>query len=260
MLEVSHLYSGYPSAPDIIKDVSFSIQDAQMVCIIGPNGCGKTTLLRAIDNLIDSRGEIVLYGRDVKTYPRRELSQHVAMLSQITAVYFPYTVYETVMLGRYAHQKQFHFFKPAKQDVEIVHQCMKAVGIGELKDTPTNLLSGGQLQRVHLARVAAQKPKLLLLDEPTNHLDFQHQLSLLEFLSQWCKQQGIMVLAVLHDMNLALSFADKLLLMKEGQLVAFDTCDAVLKSGLLNEVSGVDVAAYMRRALNKWQAAGDGKP
>ena len=217
MLEVKNLYTGYDKK-EIIKNINFGIKRGENLCIVGPNGCGKSTLLKSIANIIEYKGNIKIDGKEVNSLSRLELAKKIGLMSQITQMYFPYTVYDTVSLGRYAYSKGA-FATLSSEDDEIIIDSMKKVGIYELKDKMITELSGGQLQRVFLARVFAQNPDVILLDEPTNHLDFKHQIELLENLNEWVKQNNKIVVGVLHDLNLVQYFADKVLILKDGKEV-----------------------------------------
>lgn len=252
VLTLRDVRAGY-GGQDVIRDISATVTDGEIVCILGPNGCGKTTLLRAIAGLLPSNGEILLDEMPVARLKRRQVAARVALLSQLSQVYFAYTVYDTVMLGRYLHQRGA-FRSPSAADRAQVRACLDTVGMWDLRDRLIDTLSGGQLQRVFLARTLAQEPSLVLLDEPTNHLDLRYQVSLMEALRDWSSQPGRAVVGVLHDLNLALSFADRLVLMHEGGIVAQGLPEEVLKPALLEQVFGMDVAAYMKRALARWEA------
>lgn len=251
ILTVSDLRAGY-GGHDVVHGVSLDVHDGECLCVLGPNGCGKTTLLRAIAGLIPARGTALLGGKPLAGMRRREIASHVALLSQRSQVYFAYTVYDTVMLGRYLHLRGA-FRTPAKADEASVRRCLETVGLWAQRDQMIDTLSGGQLQRVFLARTLAQEPRLILLDEPTNHLDLKHQIALIDALRDWARNERRAVIGVLHDINLALSLADRLLLMKDGDAIALGAPGEVLSGNLLREVFGMDVAAYMQRALSRWE-------
>lgn len=250
MLEVKNLYTGYDKK-EIIKNINFEIKRGENLCIVGPNGCGKSTLLKSIANIIEYKGNIKIDGEEVNSLSRLELAKKIGLMSQITQMYFPYTVYETVSLGRYAYSKGA-FATLSSEDDEIIIDSMKKVGIYELKDKMITELSGGQLQRVFLARVFAQNPDVILLDEPTNHLDFKHQIELLENLNEWVKQNNKIVVGVLHDLNLVQYFADKVLILKDGKEVDYGLPQDVLKGSTLNKVYGMDIKNFMINILQKW--------
>lgn len=182
---------------------------------------------------------------------RVELARKVGLMSQISQLYFPYTVYDTVSLGRYAYSKGA-FSKLSFEDRKIIVDSMNKVGVYDLKDKLITELSGGQLQRVFLARVFAQDPDIILLDEPTNHLDFKNQIDLLDNLNEWVKDNNKIVIGVLHDLNLVQYFADKVLMIKKGEEVSYGTPESVLKDKLLNDIYGIDIKDFMVNILQKW--------
>lgn len=250
MLEVKNLYTGYDKR-DIIQNISFDIKRGENLCIVGPNGCGKSTLLKSIANVIEYKGNIKIDGIEVSKLSRIELAKKIGLMSQISQLYFPYTVYDTVSLGRYAYSKGI-FSKTSLEDHKIIVDSMKKVGVYELKDKLITELSGGQLQRVFLARVFAQNPDVILLDEPTNHLDFKHQIELLENLNEWVKENNKIVVGVLHDLNLVHYFADKVLVLQDGKKVDYGLSEDVLNGLTLNKVYGMDIKDFMINILQKW--------
>ena len=251
MLKVEHLTCGYGGAP-VVKDLSFEVPAGGRLCILGPNGCGKTTLLRALAGLLPHEGKVTAEGRDLAAMDRRQLARTVALLSQISSVYFSYTVYETVLMGRYAHQTGGDFSGPGPEDRAIALECMERTGVADLRDRQVTELSGGQLQRVFLARTFAQQPRIILLDEPTNHLDLKYQVELVQELKAWAAGEGRCVVGVLHDVNLALDLADLFLLMEEGRARYFGP-PAEFDPAALNRVYQMDVGGYMRRSLQRWE-------
>ena len=251
MLEAKNLSSGYGGA-DIIRGINLAAIRGQTLAIIGPNGCGKTTLLKTLARLLKYKGEIFLEGREISNFQRKNLAQKIALLSQSSGIYFPYTVYDTASLGRYPHSSSL-LKNLTKEDDNIIHHILGKLDLLEIKDRLINELSGGQLQRVFLARTLVQNTDLILLDEPTNHLDLKHQVELLDYLSMWAKENNRAVIAVLHDLNLARRFAETAALMCSGQLVSSGTCEEVLSDNKLTEVYGLDIKAFMLESLKKWQ-------
>lgn len=252
MLRLVNVKCGY-NETEVIKGVSFHVNKGEKVCIIGPNGCGKTTLLKAIAGLIKSKGEIYLLGTPIRKMKRSEIASKVAILRQNESVYFSYTVYETVLLGRYLHIKGGIFGGPTKYDKDIVLECLDKVGLADLKDRQINTLSGGQLQRVFLAKALAQEPSLILLDEPTNHLDLKYQIELVEYLKQWTQKDGHTVIGVLHDINLAMHFADKILLLSDGKIAQYGYINKFIDGKLLEEAYHMDIKSYMQKSLKMWE-------
>lgn len=250
MLEINKLYSGY-NGIDIIKDINVNINKGENLCIIGPNGCGKSTLLKTIANIIDYRGNIKIDNLEVSSLKRKELAKKIGLMSQISQIYFTYSVYDAVSIGRYAYND--NLFGISKKDKDIILDCIDKVGLIDYKDKMINELSGGQLQRVFLARVFAQDPDIILLDEPTNHLDLKHQIELLENLNKWTKENNKIVIAVLHDLNLVQYIADNVLLLSDGMLIKYGKVDEVLNNDVLKQVYGLDIKEFMINILKKWE-------
>lgn len=251
MLQIEHVSCGYGGKP-VVQDVSFEVNEGGRLCIFGPNGCGKTTLLRGLAGILPIGGHVKVCGEDLAGMSTRQRARRVALMSQLSSTPFAYTVYETVLLGRYAHQKRGAFQRDSGEDKHIVQESLERVGMFSLKDRLITELSGGQLQRVYLARIFAQDPLVILLDEPTNHLDLKYQIELAEALKDWVQREKRCVVGVLHDINLALSFADKVLLMDQG---AVQACESVeeFDLSLLSQTYHMDVGNYMREALQKWK-------
>ncbi len=250
VLSVQDIYCGYRNT-EILHGVSFDVFPNEKLCILGPNGCGKTTLLRAVNKLLPFRGEITACGHSIGKAKRADLAGIMAYMSQMNTVYFPYTVYEAVMMGRYAHRKGI-FSQTGEADRKSVEESLVQTGIWELRDKLLTELSGGQFQRVMLARVFAQSPDIILLDEPMNHLDLKYQIELMEHLDKWVKQKKRCVVSVLHDMNMALTFADSILLMQDGRRV-FHAPAKEFPLETINQAYGMDICAYMRSALRWWE-------
>ncbi|MCL2140429.1 MAG: ABC transporter ATP-binding protein [Dehalococcoidia bacterium] len=252
MLSVNGLYAGYGNG-DVIKDITFSLMEGESLSIIGPNGCGKTTLLRAIANILAHQGTIEIDGKSIAMMKHKDIALRIAMLGQISAVYFTYTVWDTVMMGRYLHTKDRIFGLPSKTDTECVMHCLETVGLMDEKERGIIELSGGQLQRVFLARTLAQEPQIILLDEPTNHLDLKYQIELVEYLRRWVAGGKRAVIGVLHDINLALRLGDNLMVMKDGCVQVYGKTTDIINAELLKNTYDVDVVQYMRESLRIWE-------
>ena len=251
MLQVEHLSCGYGDKP-IVRDMTFRVEKGERLCILGPNGCGKTTLLRGIMGILPAQGTVTVDGETLTGMPARCKARKIALMSQLSSVYFAYTVYETVMLGRYAHQKRSTFLSESEEDRRIVRESLEKTGMFPYQDRLIIELSGGQLQRVFLAQIFAQDPQVVLLDEPTNHLDLKYQVELVDTLKDWVKAGDRCAVGVLHDINLALSFADRILLMEDGMEKAFEKT-STFDLSLLSQTYQTDVQGYMREALKRWQ-------
>jgi iron complex transport system ATP-binding protein len=255
MVEVKNLWSGY-NGVDVLQDITLSAKPGELLCITGPNGCGKTTLLKAVARLLPYRGSITLEGKELSGLPRKALARKIALLGQNAQVYFPYSVYDTVSLGRYPYAGGF-FKSLSKEDGEVIDRVIARLELASVRDRMITELSGGQLQRVFLARTLAQNPDLILLDEPTNHLDLKHQLEILEYLSRWAGEEGKTVITVLHDLNLVRRFAGSAALMCEGRLVAFGSPGEVLNSRTLEKIYAMDIRAFMVESLEKWRGGNE---
>ncbi len=249
VLSVKNIYCGYQQT-EVVQGVSFDVFPREKLCILGPNGCGKTTLLRAVDRLLPFRGEVRVCGQDISGMKRVELADVMVYMSQMSSVYFAYSVYETVLMGRYAHHRGI-FAQTDAQDRESVEESLRQTGTWELRNRLITELSGGQLQRVMLARIFAQSPDIILLDEPMNHLDLKYQIELTEYLDKWVGQGERCVVSVLHDINMAFSFADSILLMEDGRCVVHAPAGE-FPIQEINRVYGMDIGGYMRKSLGAW--------
>ncbi|MDR2080109.1 MAG: ABC transporter ATP-binding protein [Treponema sp.] len=254
MLEIKNLYSGYKGA-DVIRNISLRAGRGEVLCIVGPNGCGKTTLLKSIAHIIPYRGTVTLDSREVSSFSRKNLAKKIALLGQISELYFPYSIYDTVALGRYAHSGGF-LKGLSKEDDELITDIIKKLELYDEKDRMINELSGGQLQRVFLARTLVQDPDIILLDEPTNHLDLKHQVELLRYLAAWAKENNKTVIGVLHDLNLVHHFGDTAALMGGGKLIALGKPETVLDGETLREIYGIDIRRFMLESLENWKTTG----
>jgi len=250
MLEVKNLYAGY-NGIDVIFDINFNVQEGESLCVLGPNGCGKSTLLRSIARIINYRGNVLINNSSISSMPRKELAKKIALLNQNEQIFFPYTVYETVSMGRYAYSQGF-LKNLSAEDKIIIEDIVKKLDIWDIKDRMIDGLSGGTLQRVFLARTLAQTPDIILLDEPANHLDLKHQIELLKFLKDWVKENGKILIGVFHDLNLARHFGDNALIMNKGKTAAKGKINEILNSDVLSGVYGIDIHAFMRESLKMW--------
>jgi iron complex transport system ATP-binding protein len=222
---------------DVVRDVSVQIEEGEFFVIIGPNGAGKTTLLKSITGLHRlTAGEILLRQRSVSKYSRKELARLLAMVPQHINAEFPFTVAETVIMGRYPHLGLLAV--EGKRDLEIAEQAMAFTEVLHLADRRLGQLSGGERQRVIIARAICQQSKVLLLDEPTASLDPAHQLRIMDLMERLRQQEQITIIMVSHDLNLASAYADRLLLLNEGRVAALGTPNEVLSCATLEQSYG----------------------
>lgn len=246
MIEVNNLSFSYDyNNKKILKNISFKLFENERLCIIGPNGSGKTTLLKCLCNILDFQGSVFINNKNIKDI---EVYKSVSFLSQSSEIYFDYNVFDTVMLGRYANFKDKLLSIPSKEDKDFVFECLEKVKIIHLKDKSINRLSGGELQKVFLARAFAQNPKIILMDEPTNHLDLNSQIELIYNLKEWVNKYFRCIIAVMHDINNALNFANKILLLHKGEIIYFGDIEN-FNLELLNNVYNINVVEYMRNSL-----------
>jgi len=229
----------------VVQDVTFQVRAGERIALIGPNGAGKTTLLRTLVGLLPFEGTLQLVGRSLPDWPARDRAKEIALVRQQTPLAVDFTVAEIVALGRAPHLGWMDTL--AETDRQRVDAALDALDLHELADRPVPSLSGGEQQRVFLAQALAQDAPLLLLDEPTAHLDIRHQLDLLRRV-QRLADEGRTVIAAIHDLELAARFANRILMLADGRLVADGVPKDVLTPARLHEVFGVDAEVEMDEA------------
>lgn len=220
MLECKHISCGYgrKSAP-VVRDLSARFAPGRLTALIGPNGCGKSTLIKAIMGFLPLQsGEISLQRQALAGLPRRKLAQLLAYLPQENHCPDYLTLGELVELGGFARQGLLR--GPSDADRARFAEALAHVGLADRADAPVNRLSGGQRQRAWIAMILAQDAETILLDEPVNHLDVKYQISIMTLIRSLIREQGKTVIAVLHDLNLAARFADDVLVMRGGEMLA----------------------------------------
>jgi iron complex transport system ATP-binding protein len=225
----------------VLEGISISVAGGELIALIGPNGSGKTTLLKILLGLLTpSAGEVILDNQSLMSFSATERAKRIAYVSQQPVASFPLTVFELVALGRYPHSPRYGL---SSTDRLAVENALRDTQASELATRSFNSLSGGEKQKILIARALAQSAKILLLDEPTLHLDLYYQLQILAALKKLCIDQGAAVITVLHDVNLASLFADKALLLRDGSLSAFGPVGAVLSETSIRELLGVEMKA-----------------
>ncbi|WP_225442786.1 heme ABC transporter ATP-binding protein [Paenibacillus lycopersici] len=223
----------------ILNDLHFMIEKGETVGIIGPNGVGKSTLLRLLSGTDrPSSGEVLLAGRRASDYKRKELAKRVAVLQQGGLAAVGFTVREAVRMGRFPYQNWLG--EESFEGERIVERALADMGLMALQHRRIDGLSGGERQRVALAKVMAQEPELLLLDEPTTYLDIGYQVQLLDSVKRWQKERGLTVVAVLHDLNLAAHYCDRLLVLHQGAVDADGPPRELVSPELIRRVFGAD--------------------
>ena len=233
----------------ILSDINLVINPGEKVFIGGANGSGKTTLLRVLSGLIPHEGEVLIDGKEVSSMRRKDIAKLIALMPQTNEIYFPYTVNETVLLGTYATSGNSLFGTDPKA-AQFAIKCMEDCGVLEFKDRHLDELSGGQLQRVLLARTFAQKSPFLFLDEPGNNLDIKYRAELCDKLNSWAagKTGDIdnTLVAVFHDLEQARRCCTRAVMLKDGKVIFDGGIDEGLMPGMLMEVYDFDVASYSK--------------
>lgn len=233
---------------EVLKGIDFTVRSGEKVFIGGANGSGKTTLLRVLAGIIPHEGEVLINGKEVSSMKRRDVAKLIALMPQTSDIYFPYTVYETVLLGTYAASGSMVFANRAS-GAEYAQKCMEDCGVAELKDRHLDELSGGQLQRVLLARTFAQGSPFLFLDEPGNNLDIKYRAELCDKLNTWSSGKtgeiDNTLVAVFHDLEQAKRCCTRAVMLKEGRVIFDGDITDAMKPGMLMKIYDFDVASYM---------------
>ncbi|ADU26416.1 ABC transporter ATP-binding protein [Ethanoligenens harbinense] len=233
MIDVKNLSSGYGDK-QVLQNVSFQIKEGEFVCVLGANGCGKTTLLKTLLGMIrPSAGEVLLDGEDVHRMSEKELARKMAYIPQTHVPPFPYTVLDVVLMGRTPHLNGMQI--PGRADVELAREIMEYLGIGWMENLRYTQLSGGQRQMVIIARALAQQPSILLMDEPTSSLDFGNQYLVLEQVAR-LTQKGMGVLMVTHDPDHAFYCADRVVALKSGKVLQTGTPEEVVSECTMGQI------------------------
>ncbi|GMQ58482.1 ABC transporter ATP-binding protein [Vallitalea sediminicola] len=224
----------------ILKDLSIDIEKGLFYSIIGPNGSGKTTLLKLLAGILPSNKKtIYIKNDDIHTIKQKEIAKRLSVVPQITDMQYEFSVYDIVMMGRSPYTARFQ--KNTEEDIKIVDDAMNETGVIELKEKKITQLSGGELQRVILARAIAQETDIMLLDEPISHLDIGYQYEISELVHNLCKKKGITVINIVHDLNIAMRYSDKILMLKNGQVYRYGNPEEVITKESIKDVYSIDV-------------------
>lgn len=242
MLESKNLTLEYEQHT-VVKDFSFDIKPHTITTIIGPNGCGKSTLLKALSkNKKITSGEVLLKEKSIKTYSHKALARKLAILPQSPIVPDDFSVRDLVSYGRNPYLDWMGRFK--EEDYRIIEWAIKETGIEHLQNRKMATMSGGERQSAWIAMALTQQPEILLLDEPTTYLDITHQHEVLKLIQKINTEMGITVVMVLHDINQASRYSDKIIIMKQGQKMAEGTPKEVITQETFRDLFDIDVTIY----------------
>ncbi|MDW7739366.1 MAG: ABC transporter ATP-binding protein [Bacillota bacterium] len=241
-IDVQGLKLTYDTHP-VLDGTEFTVAKGDLVALLGANGAGKSTLLRCISRiLLPNSGSILLDGRELQSFRTREAARLMAVVPQETAADFDFTVEEIVMMGRFPYLRRFQ--KEEQKDIEIVRRSMEMTGVSHLAERSIAALSGGEKQRVIMARAIAQQPEILLLDEPTANLDIGYQSMLLELASRLNREQEVTVIAAIHDINLAVHHFNRFILLAGGRVLAAGRAEEVITAENIQMSYGVPASTY----------------
>ena len=235
-LEIKGVSFSYGSRP-ALEDVTMSIEEGEIVSLVGPNGSGKTTLLKCINRILKlQKGTVLVEEKDISKLKLKELAKILSYVPQSVSHSLPSTVFEIVLIGRKPHLD----WNVSSRDKEIVLNILSLMGLKEMVLRQSNELSGGEYQKVLIARALAQEPQVLLLDEPTSNLDLKHQLDVLNLITSIVKEKNIAAVMALHDLNLASRFSDKMIFLNGGKIYDAGKPETVLTERNIRKVYGVE--------------------
>jgi len=239
LLSTRDLTFAYAADRPVLRGISLALGAGEVVALLGPNGSGKSTLLRCLLGQLNHQGEVLWDGKPVRAWRRKDLARRVAYLPQSPASEPDQTVADVLRLGRAPYWGAFGL--ESERDVRVVHDVARQLELTDLLSRPLGELSGGQRQRVFLGRCLAQQPRAMLLDEPNTFLDLRHQANLWQLLRRLARDRNLAILAASHDLNLAAAFADELLLLHDGRLLAAGPPADVLRPDLLSRAYDLDI-------------------
>ncbi|MGD6933642.1 MAG: ABC transporter ATP-binding protein [Candidatus Bathyarchaeia archaeon] len=230
----------------VLSDITLEVKPGCFLGILGPNGSGKSTLLKSLSRVLKPHcGSILIDKEEIYSLKPKELAKQMAVVPQFSNVGFNFSVMDVVLMGRNPHLGDFQMETP--RDVEIARKAMELTNTWHFANRPINELSGGEAQRVIIARALAQEPKILLLDEPISHLDIINQIEIMDLVKNLCVKNGLIVLAVIHDLNIASRYCDMILMLKDSKVFALGPVESVMTSANIQSVFGVD--AMVRKNL-----------
>jgi iron complex transport system ATP-binding protein len=240
MIKLNNISFAYDSDHSVLRGISLEMKKGEFAGILGPNGSGKTTLLKIISGTLrHDKGEVLINGKMLSRMSWREKARIIAVVPQESTIPFSFSSLEVVLMGRAPYLPLFGF--ESKEDISIARKMMEDLDVIQFERRPIQELSGGEKQRVIVARALAQKPKILLLDEPAAFLDIRHEMELYRLIKRKNREDGLTVVSVVHDINLASTFCDRIIFLKEGKIIADGTPHEVVRYAKIREVFDTDV-------------------
>ncbi len=238
MLTVKDICFSYREKP-VLENIDLEVRKGEIIGILGPNGCGKTTLLKLLNrNLHPRSGRILMEGKDLEDLSKRRIARHIAVVPQSNEIRFAFSVRDIVSMGRMPFLDRFQ--GESSEDMRIVEEAMEKTNIADFADRLINTMSGGERQRVIIARALAQRPEVILLDEPTLHLDINHQFEVLDLVKRLSKEEGLTVIIVSHDLPMVVKYCDRMVLIHDHRVHALGTPEEVLTTENMRTVFNID--------------------
>lgn len=240
LLKIDNLKFGY--GKELVLDgITFDVKRGEFLSIIGPNGSGKSTLLKTLNSLYTpNEGKISIEGNNINKFKKKDLAKRMALVLQDSNIDYGFTVEDIVLMGRHPHKGRFE--RENSDDYKIVDESLEMTGTLDLKYRLVTEISGGERQRVMIAKALAQKPSLILLDEPTSHLDINHQLEILKLLKKMNRDKGTTIVLVIHDINLGIRYSDRVIMLNEGKVIEIGDSEKVITKDNIKLAYDVNVA------------------
>ncbi len=246
-VKISGLCFDYPGKP-VLRDINLALTAGSFTAVLGPNGCGKTTLLKNISGYLKPvSGQVTVLGTPIQKLTQKERAKMIGYIPQNTSPGFGFTCLDVVGMGRLPYLGRFQW--ETREDRAAVKEAMELTGTWDLRDRLFGHISGGEMQRVLIARALAQQPKVLLMDEPVSHLDIRYQVEIVSLVKRLCDQMGITAIAVLHDINLASRYCGEMVLVKEGRVVSIGNAPEVITGENIKNVFDIEVDIIMPHRL-----------
>ena len=255
LLSLEHVFFNYGNDRNgfskfYLDDINLTFNKGEFVSLLGPNGCGKSTILKIITGILKvENGNLLLNNRDYKSISRKNLAKTIAFVPQNFSTIFPFSIYEIVMMGRTPYLNLIGY--ETGKDKKIVEEALELVEISHLKNHGINEVSGGEAQLAFIARAIVQEPEIILLDEPNAHLDIKHQVSIFSLIKKINREKNLLVITVSHDLNLAGYYSDRIILMKSGKIFSDDNAEKILTSENIKNVFEIDTIVSINPELNK---------